>query len=61
MKYCVSCDQMVKPVKKFNWAWFLLFCLTGIGGIFYLMYYFLLKGKQCPMCYGASFRSKKPQ
>lgn len=51
MKYCKHCERMVQPMKSFNWGAFLLLCLTGIGGIFYLIWW-LIKGKQCPICGG---------
>ncbi len=51
MKYCKNCQQKVKPVKKFSWITFLLGCLLfGVGGAVYLLYYWILKRKQCPIC-----------
>ena len=51
MKYCKSCQREVKPVKKFSWPIFILGALLfGVGAIVYLLYYWLLKSKQCPIC-----------
>lgn len=51
IKHCDLCKRDVQPIKKFNWIVFLLLCLTGIGGIFYILYYWLLKSKNtCPIC-----------
>jgi hypothetical protein len=51
MKYCKSCEREVKPVKKFSWVIFLLGLLAvGVGAAIYLLYYWLLKSKQCPIC-----------
>jgi len=50
MKYCLNCQQLVDPQKKFNWGAFLcLLCCCGLG-VIYLIYYLLPGGKKCPMC-----------
>lgn len=49
IKRCGYCGHVGKPVKKFSWKLFLLFSLSGIGGIFYLMYY-PFKRRRCPVC-----------
>ena len=54
MKYCKNCKQNVKPIKKFSWGMFILFL-----GVFYLIYYFLLKRKSCPMCHSRNFTRKE--
>lgn len=48
--FCPLCNRAIVPEKKFSWGWFLLLCVTGIGGIFYLIHYFIFKKKQCPIC-----------
>lgn len=49
--YCSLCEKRVPATKKFSWPMFLLFCLTGIGGIVYLIWYFIMKKKnKCPIC-----------
>ena len=51
IKHCGLCQRDVQAVKKFNWIIFLLMCLTGIGGIFYILYYWLIKSENtCPIC-----------
>lgn len=51
MKWCNSCCQHVSPVrKKFSWVLFLLFCITGIGGIIYIIYHLCKSKNKCPMC-----------
>jgi hypothetical protein len=63
MKYCVPCDRQVQPIKKFSWGWFFVITILfiWIAGIWvYPVYYFFLKGKQCPICYGKSFKTKPP-
>jgi hypothetical protein len=58
MKHCIHCDRAVQPTKFFSFAWFILWCLTFFGGIIYLVYYFMFKGKQCPICRGDDFKVK---
>ncbi|MGL5764288.1 MAG: hypothetical protein ACRCX8_01475 [Sarcina sp.] len=48
--YCSLCKRDVVVKKNFNWVVFLLFCLTGIGGIFYIAYYLIKKKDRCPIC-----------
>jgi len=50
--FCELCDRPITPVKsKFSWAWFILFCFSGIGGIIYIIYHILFKKKnRCPLC-----------
>ena len=52
MKYCQACQQNVAPVKKFSVGWFLLWCLSLIGGFVYIFYYLLKKKNICPICGG---------
>jgi hypothetical protein len=52
MKYCPFCQREVKGTKKFNWFIFLLLCVTGVGGIFYLLWYFAKPSNKCPICGG---------
>ena len=53
MKYCQACQQNVVPVKKFSIGCFLLWCLSLIGGLVYVFYYLLMKGRNiCPICGG---------
>lgn len=50
MRYCNNCQQLVAPLKHFNWAVFLLGFLTlGIISFLYLIWY-LIKGGTCPVC-----------
>jgi len=55
MKYCMACNQNVTPTKKFSVLWFLINCLWLIGGVFYVLYYFTIKKKVCPICNGSQF------
>jgi len=55
MKYCVKCNQNVNPTKKFSILWFLINCLWLIGGVFYVLYYFMLKKTTCPICNSSQF------
>lgn len=50
MKFCPSCLKNVSPIKRFNWAVFLLLCITMIGGIFYLVWYIIKPKNRCPIC-----------
>ncbi len=61
MKYCLNCQQLVNPQKKFSIIAFivLLFC-TCIGGIFYLIYY-AAKSRKCPMCNSTNWGVKPPE
>jgi len=52
--WCNLCNRNVIARKKFNWIAFLVLCLTGIGGIFYIIYW-IFKGKRCPICDGNNF------
>ena len=58
-KYCRNCEQFIKPRKRFNWPIFLLLCITGIGGIFYLIFYFLFARAVCPICQDRNLISKR--
>lgn len=59
MRYCENCNQKVAPRKKFSIVWFLLLCLTWVGGIVYLVYYFIIKrAHKCPIC-GSKTKSKR--
>ena len=50
-RYCPYCKRLVEPVKKFNWAIFLLGFLTvGIVSVIYLIYYLLKRPTKCPIC-----------
>ena len=61
MRYCPYCDRLVKGERSaFNWAIFLLLCLTGIGGVVYLVYYLFKSKKVCPIC-GGKTKRKKPE
>ena len=59
MKFCPSCNQMVRPAKKFSIGWFLINCLWIIGGGVYLLYWMFLKRKSCPICNGTDFHSHR--
>jgi hypothetical protein len=50
VRYCVSCEKNVSAEKKFSLPIFLLFCLTGIGGIIYLIWYIVKPRNRCPIC-----------
>ncbi|XER13279.1 hypothetical protein SATMO3_35300 [Sporomusa aerivorans] len=58
MKFCICCKQIVYPTKKVNWILLMLLCLITSGGwvVIYIPYYFLFKGKKCPICNGNEFR-----
>lgn len=58
MKHCVHCDREVRPIKKFSWGWFLIWCITFVGGIVYIIYYAFFKKKECPICRSKDLRSK---
>lgn len=63
MKYCPCCDKTVMPMKKpFSMAWFLVWTVLSAGSLIlvYPFYYICFVGKQCPMCNGTRFLSKKP-
>lgn len=47
---CNSCGNNVTPCKRFSWFWFIMLCLTGIGGVFYLMWYLIKPEDSCPVC-----------
>jgi len=53
MKYCRNCKQNVQPTKHFSWGLFILFL-----GVFYLLYYILMKKKSCPICHSRNFEHK---
>ena len=59
MRYCIYCNREVKPTKSFNWIVFLLLCVTGIGGIFYLLWYFMKSKNKCPICGGKTKKKEK--
>lgn len=50
IKYCPLCERNVPATKKFNWPIFLLFCITMIGGIFYIIWYIIRPNNRCPIC-----------
>lgn len=56
MKYCSDCCQNVIPTKKFSILWFLVNCLWLVGGLVYIVYYFAIKKKTCPICGGSNFK-----
>jgi len=51
MKYCNNCQRWIEPIKRFNWAVFLLglFLTLGIVSWGYVIYYFFMGGR-CPIC-----------
>jgi len=59
MKYCTACNQNVTPTKKFSILWFLINCLWLIGGLVYVLYYFMFKKKVCPICNGSQFTNSE--
>lgn len=59
MRYCIACQRMVRPIKFWSWAAFLLLVITGIGGVFYVLYYLFKRG-ECPICRGKSFLRHAP-
>jgi hypothetical protein len=50
IQYCPLCERQVEPIKKFSWGWFLVWCLTGVGGIFYILWYLVKPKNRCPIC-----------
>ena len=52
MRYCPYCQRQVHPVMKTNW--FILIFMTlitaGLWLIPYVIYYFMFKHGQCPIC-----------
>ncbi len=58
--WCSICRKNVIPDKEFNWLTFFFLCLLcGIGGLFYLIFYWLKK-PICPICGGRDFSPAKP-
>ena len=57
MKYCKNCNQNITPTKKFSILWFLINCLWIVGGVFYVLYYFMFKKKTCPICNSSNFEN----
>jgi len=58
MRYCEYCKREVRGTKDFNWLIFILGCLLfGVGGIAYLVYYYMIKrSNKCPICGGKTKR-----
>jgi len=60
---CVNCGHDVTPVRRFNFGRFILLSLFTLfwGTIPYLIYRFLKKSKDCPVCGGNVYTiSRKP-
>ena len=57
--YCKLCDRNISPVKFFNWGMFLLLCITGIGGIFYIMWYIVRPKNRCPICRSTKLQGRQ--
>lgn len=55
MQYCKNCGQNVTPIKKFSVVWFIIDCLTLVGGAVYIIYFLFFKKKTCPVCNGNNF------
>jgi len=55
MKYCNNCQQKVKPVKTFNFGWFLFWMvftlpISGVIGMIGYIIFYSFKPKHCPIC-----------
>ena len=61
IRYCPLCERNVSAKKKFSWPIFLLLCITGIGGIFYIVWYIVKPKNICPICGGGSLQSENTQ
>lgn len=61
--WCDSCRRHILPIKIFNRrAFFMLFLITFIGGIIYLIYYMVSSGDTCPICKQNKYlRYRKPR
>jgi len=60
-KYCTLCNRYISPKKQFSWPIFLFLCITGIGGIFYLIWFIFKPKKHCPICGTNRLIKHKPQ
>lgn len=49
MKYCIACERLVEPKRKFSLPLFLL----GFGFLYVFIYPF--QPKRCPICNGTAF------
>lgn len=47
--WCQACDRFVAPIYPFNWLLLIALIFSGVGWIFYLIYYFL-QAPRCPIC-----------
>jgi cell division protein YceG involved in septum cleavage len=51
VRFCLNCDQLIKPVKKFNTKLFIILLVMAIiPGLLYLFVYSLTQKRECPMC-----------
>lgn len=44
VRYCTVCRRDITPIRPWGWGGFFTF------GLFYLLYYWLMKDKVCPIC-----------
>lgn len=50
VKRCDYCGHIGKPRKPFSWLWFLLLAVTGVGALYYLIFYLFFKRRSCEVC-----------
>lgn len=48
--WCSACQRPVGYYKPFNWFFFLVLILSGLGWLIYLIYH-LLRDPKCPFCH----------
>ncbi|PAB61009.1 hypothetical protein [Anaeromicrobium sediminis] len=62
MRYCTLCKRYIEPVKnRWSWAWFIILCFTGFGGIGYALYHIIMKKKKrCSICYTKQLTKYSP-
>lgn len=63
LKYCQLCQRHVDPVKsKWSWGWFIVYCVTLVGGVFYAIYHAVFKPKnRCPICQTNKLLDRSPE
>ena len=60
--FCELCQREVGTTKKFNWIIFIIgLLLFGVGGIAYLIYYFMFAPKICNICGSKKLKKVKKE
>jgi len=49
MKYCNNCKKVVEPLKRFNWAAFIILLFFFGLGLLYPLVWLFMSGR-CPIC-----------